>query len=122
MHSLMKQARAASKNAIAPHSGIHVGCAIRTVFKKVYTGWNIEGPWMTSIHAEVGAISRMTGPFLDRIAEIAVYAEGVNFTPCGACLDWITRFSNSSTLLFTHNGKNARSFVVKELYPEYPKR
>ena len=127
LDSLMRQARAASKNAIAPHSGIHVGCAIltkgnRLKASKIYTGWNIEGPWMTSIHAEVSAISRMAKPDLCCIDQIAIYAENVNFTPCGACLDWVMRFSNTSTLLYTNNGARSRSFLVKDMYPDYPKK
>ena len=47
-----------AREAAYPHkSGTKVGCAIRTTTGAVYYGWNVEGLWMTSIHAEVSAIS-----------------------------------------------------------------
>ena len=119
-NDLMDEARLASENAIANRSGIKVGCAIEDELGGIYIGWNIEGLWQTSLHAEVSAISRMRFSDIRKIKRIAIYAENVDFTPCGACLDWLMMFSDKNTMLITNNGKKEKGYFITKLYPAYP--
>ena len=119
---LIEEAAAASTNAIATRSGIKVGCAIELVSGEIYTGWNIEGSWQTSIHAEVSAISRMKRKNGFKIKKIAIFAKDVDFTPCGACLDWLLAFSTDETKLITSDSIAEAEYLLKDLYPCYPKK
>lgn len=121
MKDLLNEARLASKNAIPVRSGIKVGCAIELLGDEVVLGWNIEGLWQTSLHAEVSAISRIKYTEKHKIQRIAIYAQDVDFTPCGACLDWLMMFSDEHTILLTSNGKQEKTYLLKDLYPNYPK-
>lgn len=51
---LIKLAWEARKNAHPHKSGTKVGCVIQTDSRNIYPGWNIEGLWMTSLHAVEG--------------------------------------------------------------------
>jgi len=120
MKDLLNEARLASKNALPARSGIKVGCAIELDDDEIILGWNIEGSWQTSLHAEVSAISRISNS--DKvISRVAIYAKGVDFAPCGACLDWLMMFSSRVTLLLTSNGKDEKEYLITDLYPNYPK-
>ena len=121
MRDLLDEARLASKNAIPIRSGINVGCAIETKLGDTILGWNIEGLWQTSLHAEVSAISRMQYSDDSKIKRIAIYAKDVDFTPCGACLDWLMQFGDEHTILLTSNGTKEKTYILKDLYPRYPK-
>ena len=120
-HELLNEARLASKHAIPIRSGVKVGCAIEHLAGLVLIGWNIEGLWQTSLHAEVSAISRIMYDTKDKIRKVAIYAKDVDFTPCGACLDWLMMFSDEHTILVTSNGTKEKTYLLKDLYPFYPK-
>lgn len=100
-------------------NGTKVGCAIYTSTKRIVTGYNIEGLWATSIHAEVNAISKLHRD--EKILAIAIVAETAQFTPCGACLDWIVQFSDAGvTRVIIDNGLRRWTYSVAELVPHYP--
>jgi cytidine deaminase len=121
MDHLLIKAKEASKNAIPVRSEIRVGCAIELSGGRIVTGWNIEGLWQTSLHAEVSAISKIKTTDKRAIQRVAIYAKGVDFTPCGACLDWLMMFCNYHTILLTSNGRKEKAYRVHDLYPGYPK-
>ena len=115
MKDLLEKARLASLNAIPVRSGIKVGCAIELLGGEIIHGWNIEGLWQTSLHAEVSAISRIKFTDKYKIKRIGIYAKDVDFTPCGACLDWLMMFSDSNTILHTDNGSVQKTYLLKDL-------
>jgi len=100
-------------------SGVKVGAAVNTENGSIYTGWNKEGLWMTSIHAEVAAIAQMKAG--EKIGAIAVVAETSFFTPCGACLDWIMKYRSDSTIVLIANREENWTFTLNQLVPKYPK-
>lgn len=118
-NKIIKCAWEAREYAYAWKSGTKVGCAILTIKNNIVRGYNIEGLWMTSLHAEVVAITHLVMT-KQKIKAIAIVAETKMFTPCGACLDWIYQFSNNSTQIFIDNKKEIKMFKLNELMPFYP--
>ncbi len=116
---LIRMAWKARENAFSWKSGTKVGCAIWTKNDKILQGWNIEGLWMTSIHAEVTAITQLM-PLNQKIKMMAIVAETKMFTPCGACLDWIFQFSVKMPVILIDNQKEIKRFSLDELMPHYP--
>jgi cytidine deaminase len=109
-------------------SGTRVGCAIMSPSRQIYTGWNIEGLWQTSIHAEVSAICKIKASDLS-ISLIAIVAAVERFTPCGACLDWIYQYATLDCIIITQNRIQTmvgplvcERYSIKELMPFYPIR
>lgn len=115
---ILKKAWKAREKAKPFKSGTKVGCCILTTKDRLIEGWNIEGLWMTSIHAEVNAISRLEN---EKIKEIAIVAETSFFTPCGACMDWIVQFSIPDTIVWVQNkNREITRFKYRDLVPHYP--
>ena len=103
-------------------SGTKVGCAIRGSNGGLYVGYNIEGQWATSIHAEVVAISQLAGS--GEAGSIIVITAGVShFTPCGACLDWLYQFCERDAVIGFVSGEGLQfESKLRDLYPDYPTR
>lgn len=120
--ALLKKAWKAREYAHPWKSGTKVGCAIETESGKVVTGFNIEGLWMTSIHAEVNAICQLVKTE-EKGIKIALVAKTEFFTPCGACLDWLFQFCDEDSLIIIQNKYNEiKEFKLNELMPFYPKK
>lgn len=102
-------------------SGTKVGCAIEGASGGIFRGWNIEGLWMTSIHAEVCAITQLVGTGQKGI-KIAIASECSMFTPCGACLDWLMQFCEPTATIIIANRGTERRLQLGSLYPCYPKQ
>ena len=119
---LLNRAWEARKYAYPWKSGTKVGCAILTENGSIYPGWNIEGLWMTSIHAEVVAIVQLVKN-KDRGIAIAIASETKFFTPCGSCLDWLFQFCDKDSPVFIQNqDRKIYRFILKNLCPHYPKQ
>lgn len=113
----------ARRSALAWRSGTKVGCAIYTNKGSLVLGYNIEGLWMTSIHAEVCAISRLPEKRGQKIKVIAIASQTTHFTPCGACLDWIFQFSDAKTIIvISDKAKKNTIYKLDELMPHYPRQ
>lgn len=120
IEGLLEKAWGAREFAHPWKSGTKVGCALETNLG-VSLGWNIEGLWMTSIHAEVSAVARLRPG--ERIRNIAIVAKTKFFTPCGACFDWLVQFAEPNcTIVIQGNDKQIHKFQLRELYPLYPKQ
>lgn len=116
---LIKCAWQARENAFPWKSGTRVGCAILTSKQNIILGWNIEGLWQTSIHAEVSAIAKMIPG--DKVVQIAIASECKFFMPCGACYDWLIQFADEDCEIFIQNkDRQIYEFNLRELYPHYP--
>lgn len=120
--NLIEIAWKAREKAYPWKSGTKVGCAIQSDAGTIFLGWNIEGLWMTSIHAEVCAISQLAGT-KERGIEIAIVAETNSFTPCGACLDWLAQFCSEDARVFIQ-GKDRviREYRLNKLFPIMPRQ
>jgi len=104
-------------------SGTKVGCAIECSDGSIVVGSNIEGLWMTSIHAEVSAITKVVEK-KQLAVKVAIVAKTKSFTPCGACLDWLMQFSTKDCLVITENKQGEiREYRLREdLCPNYPEQ
>lgn len=119
---LIKIAKSASKYAYPWKSGTRVGCAIESSNGSIQEGWNVEGLWMTSIHAEVCAITRLAGYGL-RGKKIAIWADASFFTPCGACLDWLFQFCDANTpIIIQGRDSILYRFTLEEICPHYSRQ
>lgn len=118
---LLKCAWEAREQANPWKSGTKVGCAILTDKGTIRSGWNIEGLWMTSIHAEVCAITHLARN--ERGLRIALVAEVEFFSPCGACLDWLIQYCSSNASVIVQNKRREIQIItLGELLPYYPRQ
>ncbi|WP_369795274.1 hypothetical protein [Cellulomonas sp. KRMCY2] len=101
-----------------------VGCGVVTDLDELFSGCNIEHRFRShDIHAEVSALSRVVSEGAQgQVIAILVVAERDNFTPCGACTDWIFELCGGATLVGFQREPGApiawRS--AAELMPFYP--
>jgi len=117
---LLKMAWLAREDAYAWKSGTKVGCAIECEGGFV-TGWNVEGLWMTSIHAEVLATAQLAGLGV-KGKRIAIVSDTSFFTPCGACLDWLVQFCDWDAEVIIQNRQTTSQYILGEMIPNYPRR
>src|SRR5438445_8293092 len=100
-----------------------VGAAALSNDNQVFLGCNVEHKFRShDVHAEVNAITCMVASGRRVLQAIAVVAERENFTPCGACLDWIFQFGGPSCIVVcqSRTDSQARVFLARELMPHYP--
>lgn len=123
-HKLIHAAREVAKNAYAPYSRYRVGAAVEFIdadCAHVFAGCNIENAsYGLTICAERAAICAGISAGFTRIKKIAIAvldADGnptIAFTPCGACRQFISEFSDDKTLVIVDN---KRVWFVNELLP-----
>ena len=113
LEQLKRLARNASSRAYSPYSGIKVGAAIYTEDGKCYTGCNIENAsYGLTLCAERVAMATAIAAGATRIVAIAVAlnSEGEpveKFTPCGACLQFLSEFADADTTVLVENEQYA---------------
>lgn len=115
---LIKLAWDAAEKAKPIRTNTKVGCVIKTTSGNIYKGWNIEGPWATSIHAEVNAIGRIDS----EIKEIVIVSDCKKFTPCGACMDWIIAKATKDAKIIVANRNQINYYKIEDLMPHYPSK
>lgn len=122
LDGLLERAWASRKNAFVLGSTM-VGAAAQAEDGVVFVGCNVEHQFRShDVHAEVNAISSMVVSGRTRLNAIAVVAERENFTPCGACLDWIFQFGGPSCLVVCQSRPKGKSWIFRahDLMPHYP--
>jgi cytidine deaminase len=101
---LLRQARAAMKNAYAPYSKFHVGAALLLADGRVFSGCNVENAsYGLTICAERNAIfaAVAAGKRKPEIATIVVANDrGIACSPCGACRQVIAEFGAQTAVWF----------------------
>jgi cytidine deaminase len=112
---LLAQADAAAANAYAPYSKFHVGAAVRTGDRKVFTGVNVENAaYPLGICAEKTAIA---------CAVTAGYGPGdleaiaITASPCGGCRQWLAEFRIGS-VTYRRAGGELAATTPAELLPD----
>ncbi len=105
------------------HGKTLVGCAVLSEAGEVFVGCNIEHRFRShDIHAEVAALSGLVSAGGTTVAAVLIAAERENFTPCGACLDWIMELGGPDCWVVcekTQGGLEA-TYTASELMPHYP--
>ena len=100
-----------------------VGCAVLGAGGAVYQGCNVEHRYRShDIHAETNAISSMVSSGERDLRAVVVVADHEQFTPCGACLDWIFEFGGGDCLVALQSAPDVRlkTLLASELMPYYP--
>lgn len=119
-NKLFSKAQKSRQNAYAPYSKFKVGAAIYADDLQIYTGCNVENiSYPCGTCAEAGAISAMIASGGKSIIEILIIAEGSQLiTPCGACLQRISEFSNEETLIHLANSNGIQKTLrIQDLLP-----
>ena len=111
-------AQKAAAQAYAPYSGHAVGAAVSFLHAaNIYTGCNIENAsYGLTICAERVAICSGVRDGYYRIAQIAIAKLPATdlIYPCGACLQFISEFSDAKTEIILANNQ---VFKLDELLP-----
>jgi cytidine deaminase len=100
-----------------------VGCAVLADDGRMFSGCNVEHKFRShDVHAEVNAITSMISAGSRKLRMIVIVAEREQFTPCGACMDWILQFSEDCIVGFqaTRDGPFFQVYA-RELMPHYPR-
>ena len=126
---LILKAREAANYAYAPYSNFHVGAAILTKSGNIYIGCNIEtfnAEGLTC--AERNAVANMVSAgevsagseVIDKIAVTCQIKKPValrDISPCGACRQVITEFSDKNTIIIIDDEDKYPKFSTEELLP-----
>ncbi|MDR1568630.1 MAG: cytidine deaminase [Streptococcaceae bacterium] len=117
---LIEAAIKASQQAYTPYSHFAVGASVVTNEGSVYTGCNIENiSYGLTNCAERTAIFKAVSEGAKGFSAIYIYAHSERLiTPCGACLQVMSEFFTSDTLVYLI-GKDKRLQILtfKELLP-----
>ena len=127
---MLREARAAVKNAYAPFSKLKVGAAVLTANGHVHSGCNVENSsYGLTVCAERGAIFKAVSAGERRIKAVAVFASFPQSTidnrqskmpqltpPCGACLQVLNEFSEDPEVVLS-NGRSTKTYRLRELLP-----
>jgi cytidine deaminase len=111
---LLELAQAASANAYAPYSKLHVGAAALLRDGRVVTGVNVENAaYPLGVCAERCALSRAVA---EGVRPGDVEAVAITASPCGGCRQWLLEFG-VDRVIFLHEGELLVR-APQELLPE----
>ena len=117
---LQDLAQAAALKAYAPYSSFQVGCALRTAAGGLHQGCNVEnaslGLTLCAERTAIASAIAAEGPNL-RITELAVCCLQAQFSPCGACRQWIAEFAAPECRIHFRQGGQWRAMSTAELLP-----
>lgn len=101
-----------------------VGCAVRSSGGRVFEGCNVEHRFRShDIHAEVNALSSLVAAGDAKVEVVFIAADRDQFTPCGACLDWIFEIGGPEVVVAFQSDPDNEPVVwsAKDLMPHYPR-
>jgi cytidine deaminase len=100
-----------------------VGCAVLASTGEVCAGCNVEHRFRShDVHAEVNAISSMVAAGQRELVAVLIVASRDQFTPCGACMDWIFQFGGPDCQVGYQREPRGPVTIhlASELMPYYP--
>jgi len=115
---LISRAKEVSKNAYVPYSGFQVGAALKTVSGKIFTGCNVENAsYGLTNCAERTAVFKAVSEGERDFLEIVIYVDSeIFFSPCGACRQVLSEFSNDMKVVIVTKSKTLET-TIDELLP-----
>lgn len=115
---LMQKAKDAAQNAYAPYSKFKLGAALLTKSGQVFTGVNVENSsYGLTNCAERTAIFKAVSEGETKFEKLAIYVNSDKlFTPCGACRQVISEFSNDLKIIVFSN-QEVLETNIDELLP-----
>ena len=125
IHTLIREAISARRQAYAPYSHFCVGAALLTAAGKIYNGCNIENAAYTPTNcAERTAFFKAVSEGERDFAAIAIVGgkagEALAPTaPCGVCRQVMAEFCDPETfrIILMNGAGEIREYLLKELLP-----
>ena len=119
--SLVREAVAASRRAVAPYSKFHVGAALLTRDGTVIRGANVESVsyGLTCCAERIALFKALTEGHKD-FAAVAIVAQNAKTAPCGACRQLLAEYAPDARVFVADSRRPAkfREFTVDQLLPE----
>jgi cytidine deaminase len=119
---LRRAAVAASADAYAPYSGLHVGAAAVADDGRVLTGCNVENAsYGLALCAECGLVSSLVASGGGRLVALACRSgAGDLLMPCGRCRQLLWEHGGASLLVDTPRGVLPMTAVLPDAFgPEH---
>ncbi len=118
---LINAALRVMKNSHSPHSGFRVGSALLGKSGKVYIGTNVEFDALTlTVCAERAALFSGVAGGEKKFTAIAVATSSNEFVyPCGLCRQALVEFSPDLEVILITKNKKIKSFILKDIIPNY---
>lgn len=115
---LLDMARAVSKKAYSPYSGVCVGAVLETKSGKICTGVNVENSsYGGTICAERTAAVKAVSEGDSQFVRIAVAGSIKGLVPCGICRQFLSEFCEDMTVLYENESGNMVETSLGELLP-----
>lgn len=119
----IKIAKSARKIAYAPYSKYYVGCALKAISGKIYSGCNIENDGIQSICAERVAFTKAISEG-EKSFEYIVVCGGSTLDkledclPCGYCRQFINEFVDKNFKIYAlSENDNITEYSMEGLLP-----
>jgi cytidine deaminase len=119
----MSEVAWAARERARLHGPTAVGCAALGTSGIIVGGCNVEHRYRShDIHAEVNAIGSLVAADAGALRAVLIAAERNNFTPCGACLDWVFEVGGPDTEVGWQSrpDEQVRWAMAETLMPRYP--
>ncbi len=109
------------KNSHSPHSGFKVGAALLGSSGKIYSGTNVEFDALTlTVCAERSALFGAVSAGEKKFTAIAVATSSKEFDyPCGLCRQALVEFNPNLEVILVTKDKKIKSFILKDIIPNY---
>jgi cytidine deaminase len=116
---LLRRARAAARQALAPASRFQVGAAVLARDGRLFSGCNVENPsYGLTICAERNATFHAVAEGAKELVAVAVYTPLARpGYPCGACLQVLAQFGAAMTVLLCGRGNRVVRTTLTRLLP-----
>jgi len=115
---LRRAAVAASANAYAPYSGLHVGAAAVADDGRVLTSCNVENAsYGLALCAECGLVSQLVSSGGGRLMALACRSgAGELLMPCGRCRQLLWEHGGAALLIDTPRGVRSMTDVLPDAF------
>lgn len=111
----------ALKNSHSPHSKFKVGAAILGKSGKIYAGTNVEfDAYTLTVCAERSALFNAISNGEKAFTRIAIATSSNQFKfPCGLCRQAMVEFNPDLEVILITKDKKTKTFILKEIIPNY---
>jgi cytidine deaminase len=118
---LINAALNALKNSHSPHSKFKVGAAILGKSGKIYAGTNVEfDAYTLTVCAERSALFNAISNGEKAFTRIAIATSSNQFKfPCGLCRQAMVEFNPDLEVILITKVKKTKTFILKEIIPNY---
>ena len=118
---LISAALKALKNSHSPHSKFKVGAAILGKSGKIYAGTNVEfDAYTLTVCAERSALFNAVSSGEKQFIRIAIATSSNQFKfPCGLCRQAMVEFNPDLEVILITKDKKTKTFILKEIIPNY---